>query len=221
MGEKVSDKILQTGTTVIGVATNDVVVIGADKRVTLGGTFIAHKKFDKVSLITDKIVVATAGNVSDVQLLLKITQAELKLKKLRAKAEPTVKSAANLFATLTYENIRKLSPIIAITAFLVGGNDIKGNWLYEIGVDGSITEHKDFVSVGSGSVIAYGVLESNYRKNMKRDEAIQLVIKALNAAMQRDTATGSGLDIVVIDEKGAEKVLEQEAEMIMKEVKKS
>ncbi len=214
------EKVLQTGTTVIGVATKDAVIIGADKRVTYGGMFIAHKRFDKIFFITDKIAVATAGNVSDVQLLLKIVQAELKLKTLRTRVEPTVKQAANLFATLTYENIRKLSPLIAITAFVIGGKDSKGYWLYEIGVDGSIAEHKDFVSVGSGSVLAYGVLESSYRADMARDEAIQLVIKALNAAMQRDTATGSGLDIVVIDAKGARRVVEEEAEMIMKEVKR-
>ena len=218
--DKIEEKVLQTGTTLVGVVTNDAVVIGADKRATLGGVFIAHKKFDKVFLITDKIAVATAGNISDVQLLLKITQAELKLKRLRTKTEPTVKEVANLFATLTYENIRKLSPLIAVTAFIIGGNDVKGNWLYEIGVDGSVAEYNDFVSVGSGSVLAYGVLESLYKKDLKREEAIQLVIKALNAAMQRDTGTGSGLDIVVIDEKGAKRVIEQEAEIIMKETKR-
>lgn len=218
--DSVNDKILQTGTTVIGVATKDGVVIGADKRVTAGGIWIAHKKFEKIAIITDKIAVATAGNVSDVQLLLKITKAELRLKQLRTKVEPSVREAANLFATLTYENIRKLSPLIAITAFVMGGRDVKGSWLYDIGIDGSIMEHKDFVSVGSGSVVAYGVLEAGYRPELSRDEAIQLVVKALNAAMQRDTATGSGLDIVVIDERGARKVMEGEITMIMKEVKK-
>ncbi len=217
---ELNDKILQTGTTVIGVIANNAVVIGADKRATAGGIFIAHKRFDKVFNITDKIAVATAGNVSDIQLLLKITQAELRLKSLRTRSEPTVKEAANLFATLTYENIRKFSPLIAITAFVVGGKDNRGYWLYEIDPDGSVAEHKDFVAVGSGSILAYGVLESQYKEGLSKEEAIQLVIKALNAAMQRDTATGSGLDIVVIDEKGARKVIEEEAEIIFKEVKK-
>ncbi len=217
---ELKDRILETGTTVVGVVLKNALIIGADKRATAGGMFIAHKKFDKIFFITDKIVVATAGNVSDVQLLLKIVQAELKLKSIRSKAEINVKQAANLLATLTYENIRKFSPLIAITAFIVGGKDEKGYWLYEIGPDGSIAEHKDFVSIGSGSVLAYGVLESQYNKNLSKDEGIQLVIKALNAAMQRDTATGSGLDIVVIDEKGARKVLEEEAEIILKEVRK-
>jgi len=217
---ELKDKILQTGTTVVGVIAKDAIVIGADKRATAGGLFIAHKRFDKVFLLTDKISVATAGNVSDIQLLLKVTQAELKLKKLRTRTEPTVKQAANLFATLTYENIRKFSPLIAITAFIIGGKDNRGYWLYEISPDGSVAEHKDFVAVGSGSILAYGVLESQYKKGLSKDEAVQLVIKALNAAMQRDTATGSGLDIVVIDAKGARKVLEEEAEMVLKEVKK-
>jgi len=217
---ELKDKILETGTTVVGIVLKNCLVIGADKRATAGGMFIAHKKFDKIFFITDKIAVATAGNVSDIQLLLKIVQAELKLKAIRSKTEINVKQAANLFATLSYENIRKFSPIIAITSFLVCGKDEKGYWLYEIGPDGSIAEHKDFVSIGSGSVLAYGVLESQYNKNLNKDEGIELVIKALNAAMQRDTATGSGLDIVVVDEKGARKVLEEEVEMVLKEIKK-
>jgi len=171
-------------------------------------------------LITDNITVATAGNVSDIQLILKITQAELKLKKLRSKIEPTVKEAANLFATLTYENIRKFSPLLSITAFVIGGKDNTGYKLYEISPDGSIAEHKDFVAVGSGSVIALGVLESQYKKDISKEEAIQLVIKAINAAMERDTATGSGIDIAVIDEKGAKKIIEEEVEMVLREVKK-
>lgn len=217
---EIKDGFLHTGTTVVGVVAKNAVIIGADKRATAGGLFIAHKKFDKIFLITDNIAVATAGNVSDIQLILKITQAELKLKKLRSRIEPTVKQAANLFATLTYENIRKFSPLIAITAFVIGGKDHEGYWLYEISPDGSIAEHKDFIAVGSGSVLALGVLESQYKKDLSKEEAIQLVIKAINAAMERDTGTGSGIDIVVIDEKGARKVIEEEVEMVLKEVKK-
>lgn len=217
---ELKDKILQTGTTVVGVIAKDAVVIGADKRATAGGIFIAHKRFDKVFLITDKLAVATAGNVSDIQLLLKIIKAELKIRRIRTRAEPTVKQAANLFATLTYENIRKFSPLIAITAFIIGGRDSRGYWLYDISPDGSVAEHKDFVAVGSGSILAYGVLESQYKPNLSKEEAVQLVVTSLNAAMQRDTATGSGLDIVVIDSKGAKKVLEEEAELVLKEIKK-
>lgn len=218
MDKELKKNIAKTGTTTIGLVCKDGVVLAADKRVTMGGEgalFIGHKKFDKILFITDNIAVTTAGNVSDVQFIVKITKAELRLKQLRTKIEPGVKETANLFGMLTYENIRKFSPIIGISAFLVGGVDKTGFGLYEVVPDGSVVEHKDYVADGSGSVVAYGVLEDAYKDSLSLEEGIKLAVRAVNAAMQRDTASGSGIDVVVIDKKGARKVLEEEVKQVL------
>lgn len=218
MEEEIKKHIARTGTTTIGIICKDGVVLAADKRVTMGGEgalFIGHKKFDKIIPITDKMWVTTAGNVSDCQLIVKLTKAELRIKQLRTKMEPGVKEAANLFGMLTYENIRKFSTIIGISAFLLGGTDDKGNWLFEIVPDGSVVEHKDYVSDGSGSVVAYGVLEDNYKEGMTVEEGVKLGARAVSAAMQRDTASGSGIDVVLIDKNGARKVVEEEVKNIL------
>lgn len=216
MEEELKKSIARTGTTTMGIVCKEGIVLAADKRVTMGeGLFIAHKAFDKILPVTDKIMVTTAGMVSDIQLLVKLTKAELEIKYLRTKLEPTVKEAANLFAMLTYENVRKFSPIIGIAAFVIGGVDSKGFWLFDVFPDGGISEHKDFVSTGSGMVVAYGVLEDSYRKDMTIDEAVKLAIKALSAAMQRDTPTGSGIDVIVIDKNGARKVVEEEMKQVL------
>lgn len=218
MEEEIKKNVVKSGTTTVGIVCKDGVILAADKRATMGGNgalFIGHKKFDKVLPITDKIWVTTAGNVSDIQLIVKLTKAELKIKQLRTKTEPGVKETANLFGMLTYENIRKFSPIIGISAFLVGGVDDKGFWLFEVVPDGSVIEHKDYVSDGSGSVVAYGVLEDSYKEGMTVEEGIKLALRAVNAAMQRDTASGSGIDVVVIDKKGARKVLEEEVKNVL------
>ncbi|MEM2933137.1 MAG: proteasome subunit beta [Candidatus Pacearchaeota archaeon] len=218
MEEELKKNVVRTGTTTVGIVCKDGVVLAADKRATMGGDgalLIGHKKFDKILFITDKIAATTAGNVSDIQLIVKLIKAELRLKQIRTKIEPGVKETANLFGTLTYENIRKFSPIIGISAFLVGGVDNKGFWLFEIVPDGSVMEHKDYVADGSGSVIAYGVLEDAYKENMSIEEGIKLAIRAISAAMQRDTASGSGIDVVVIDKKGARKVLEEEVKSVL------
>lgn len=218
MEEELKKNIARTGTTTVGIVCKDGVVLAADKRATMGGDgalLIGHKKFDKVLFITDKIAATTAGNVSDIQLIIKLTKAELRLKYIRTKIEPGVKETANLFGTLTYENIRKFSPIIGISAFLVGGVDSKGFWLFEIVPDGSVMEHKDYVTDGSGSVIAYGVLEDAYKEGLSVEEGIKLAVRAISAAMQRDTASGSGIDVVVIDKKGARKVVEEEVKNVL------
>lgn len=216
MEDELKKSIVKTGTTTIGLVCTDGIVLAADKRATLGeGIFIGHKRVDKILPITDKINVTTAGSVSDIQLVVKLTKAELTLKKLRTKIEPSVKETANLFGMLVYENIRKFSPILGITAFLVGGVDDKGFWLFEVSPDGSNLEHKDFVSTGSGMVVAYGVLEDSYKKDINLDEGVILAVKALNAAMQRDTPTGSGIDVFVIDKDGARKVIEEEVKQVL------
>jgi proteasome beta subunit len=42
------------------------------------------------------------------------------------------------------------------------------------------------------------VLEDRFHKDMTRDEAIELAIRALKAAMKRDAGSGEGIHVVVI-----------------------
>ncbi|HLG31076.1 MAG TPA: proteasome subunit beta [Candidatus Brocadiales bacterium] len=205
------DKELKTGTTTIGIVCKDGIVLAADKRAT-SGYLITYKKFDKIITITDNIAVTVAGTVSDVQLLTKYLKAELRLKDIRTGRETTVKEAASLLANFVYNNIRKLSLIPGISHFIVGGKDSKGVHLYDLSPDGSIVEVDDYISSGSGSVMAFGVLETLYRKGLSIDEGVKLAAKGVNAAVQRDIASGNGIDIVTITKDGIKKVLSKEIE---------
>tara|TARA_Y100000310_G_scaffold345406_1_gene464613 strand:- start:9127 stop:9759 length:633 start_codon:yes stop_codon:yes gene_type:complete len=194
------------GTTTIGILCKDGVVLAADKRASMG-LMIGNRNVDKVHKVTDNIVITIAGLVSDAQLITKLLRAELKLKKLRTHKDASVKEAANLLANIQYGNIRKFSAVPAIVGFLLGGKDSQGYNLYDVGVDGSVLEAEGFVSTGSGSTLAIGVLETLYEKDMAIQDGIKLAMKALNAAIQRDMPTGDGMDIYTITEKGAEKVM--------------
>ncbi len=208
--KELEEKIIKSGTTTIGIVCKDGVILAADKRATAGDFLIAHKHVDKVLIITDNIAVTTAGVVSDIQLIAKLTKAELKLKSIRTKKRTTVKEAANLFATILYHNIRRFSPIIGIAAFIIAGVDDKGFWLYDASPDGAVLEYKDYTATGSGSIVSYGVLESQYRADMTIKEGTKLAMQAINASMQRDTASGSGIDIITITKEGIKKVYEEE-----------
>ena len=207
----VEEKQLKTGTTTIGFVCKDGIILAADMRAT-SGNLISYKKFDKIISITDKIAVTVAGTVSDVQLLTKLIRAELKLKDIRTGRESNVREAANLLANMVYNNIRKLSLIPGVSHFLVGGVDHEGFKLYDLAPDGSIVEIEDFVSFGSGSVMAYGVLETLYKKDISLDEGIKLAIKCVNAALQRDSASGDGITIITITEEGVKKALTKEVD---------
>src|SRR3990167_4974469 len=167
------DKELKTGTTTVGLVCKDGIVLAADKRAT-SGYLISWKKFDKIMPITSNIAVTVAGTVSDVQLLVKYLKAELKLKDLRTGRETTVKEGASLLANFVYNNIRKFSIIPGISHFIIGGKDSSGFHLYDLSPDGSIVEVDDYISSGSGSVMAFGVLETLYKKGLSVEEGVKL-----------------------------------------------
>ncbi|MBI2575544.1 proteasome subunit beta [Candidatus Woesearchaeota archaeon] len=206
---------VKKGTTTVGIVCKDGVILGADKRAT-AGSLIVDKKSQKIFKITDKMAITMAGTVSDAQLLYKLIKAELKLKQFRTEREPSVKESANLLAGMIYSNIRKFSIIPGISHFLLAGADSEGIHLYDLFADGSITEIDDYVSTGSGSVMAYGVLEVMYRKELTLKEALPIAIKAINSAMSRDTYTGEGIDVVSVTGEGIKTLFEKMLETTIK-----
>ena len=202
-------ELMKTGTTTLALNCKDGIVLAADKRAT-SGYLVSYKKFDKIIFIDDNLAVTVAGTASDVQLLAKYIRAELKLKSMRTSRENTVKEAANLLSTLVYNNIRKMSMIPGISHFIIGGKDSTGFHVYDLSPDGSIVEVEDYISSGSGSVMVFGVLETLYKKDLSISEGIKLAGKSINAAVQRDIASGNGIDIVTITKDGIKKVFTQE-----------
>jgi proteasome beta subunit len=200
---------LKTGTTTIGILCKDGVVLAADKRAT-AGTMIVDKKADKVHILNDNFAVTWAGTVSDAQLVTKLFKAELKLKDIRTNIRPSTKEAANLLGGLLYSSIRRPSMIPGIAHFLLGGKDNTGIHLYDLYPDGSVTKISDFVSSGSGSVFALGVLETQYKQDMTTAEGVKLAITAVNTALKRDSCSGNGIDVVVINDKEIKKVFQKE-----------
>lgn len=202
------EKQLKTGTTTVAIVCKDGIVLAADKRVTAG--YVANKRFRKILKISDNIAVTVAGSVSEVQLISRLISAELRLKDLQTKRVSGVKEAANLLAGMVFNNFRRMAMMPAITGFLLAGRDTTGVYAYEIGIDGSIMKIDEYSSDGSGCVFALGVLESQYEKGLSVDAGVKLATHAVNAAIQRDTASGNGIDVVTITEAGVKTVLEKE-----------
>ena len=201
--------ILKTGTTTVAILCKDGIVMAADKRATIGN-FIADGKAKKVHKITDKIAVTIAGGVSDAQLIIKVLKANVNLKALNANKAPSVKEVANFLSGVIYASIRQMSPVPSITHFLLGGMDRVGFTLYDVFADGSLTDIDTFVSSGSGSVTAYGVLEADYTEGISTTEGVKLAIKAINSALRRDSASGSGFEVITITKDGIKKVVDKD-----------
>ena len=210
-----SEVNVKKGTTTLGLICKDGLVLAAEKRATIGN-FIADKRADKIVLLTDNMALTTAGTVSDAQLLVKLIKAELRLKEVRTGRGSTVKEAANLLGGMVYGNIRKMSLIPGITQFLLAGTDNNGLHLYDLFVDGSVIEISDYVSSGSGSIVVYGILEAMYTKEITLKEGTELALKAINAAIQRDSGSGNGIVIYTITKAGAQKILDRDLEASLK-----
>lgn len=201
---------LKTGTTTVGIVCKDGIVLAADMRAT-AGNMIVDKRAEKVHILSDDFACTIAGSVSDAQLLIKLIKAELKLKEVRTDKKPTTKEAANLLGGLLYSNLRRYIPGIA--HFLLGGKDTSGLHLYDLFPDGSVTLVRDFISSGSGSVFAYGVLETQYREDITTADGIRLAVKAVNTALQRDSASGNGVDVIIVTEKEIKRAWRKELEI--------
>lgn len=194
---------MKTGTTTVGIVCKDGVVLAADKKMTFGGMIVATTKTDKVLVINEDFAITTAGNVSDIQLFIKLLKAQVKLDELRKNKKLKTKEVANFLASVIYSSARQYIP--SLTGFLIGGKDSEGFHLYELGADGTVMPYEDFVADGSGMMFAIGVLESVWKKDMSVEETVKLAVKAVSSAMQRDTASGGGIDIVTITKDGVKK----------------
>ncbi len=203
---------LKTGTTTVGIVCKDSIVLAADMRAT-AGTMIVDKRAEKVHVLSDDFAATIAGSVSEAQLLIKLIRAELKLKEVRTNKKPTAKEAANLLGGLLYSSLRRMSMFPSVAHFLLGGKDKEGVHLYDLFPDGSVTKVRDFISSGSGSVFAYGVLETHFKQDMSTADGIKVAVKAVNTALQRDSASGNGINIIVVTAKDIKRVMHKELEI--------
>jgi proteasome beta subunit len=204
------------GTTTIGILCKDGVILAADKRAT-AGNLIADKNAQKIYEIAEDMAVTTAGGVSDNQLLVKLIKAEIKLKNVRTGRKTNVKEAANLLSSFVYGNIRKPSMIPGITHLVMAGKDEEGYHLYDIYPDGSLNKCTNYVASGSGSTMAYGVLETLYEDNITVAEGVKLAIKSLNASLRRDSASGNGFVVLVINKNETKRIIDKNIDVFLEE----
>jgi proteasome beta subunit len=181
------------GTTTIGINFASGVVLATEKRATMG-YMIASKKAKKVYQVAERIGMTTAGGVGDAQQLARILTVECNLYQIRRSRAITVGATATLLSN--YLNQNRYFPYYV--QLLVGGIDETGPSVYSVDAMGGATREEEIVATGSGSPMAYGVLEDRFKPGMTEDEAIELAVRGLKSAMKRDAGSGEGIHVVVI-----------------------
>ena len=196
-GNRDEEAVNKTGTTTIGIATEDGVIVATDKRASLGGWFVSNKNVQKVEQIHPTAVLTLVGSVGGAQSFIRTLRAEVNLYEARRGKEMSMQALATLAG-----NFARGGPFIAINPVL-GGVDDEGTHVYNIDPAGGVMKD-DYTVTGSGLTVAYGTLEDRYEEDMSLEEAQQVAGAGIKAAAERDTGSGNGIFVAEVTEEGVE-----------------
>ncbi|MEM1675272.1 MAG: proteasome subunit beta [Desulfurococcaceae archaeon] len=180
-------------TTTVGLIAGDYVILAADKRAT-GGFEIYHKSVRKILRVDDYIAMTISGLVADAQIIYENAKYIAKRYELNTGRKITIHSLSSYLGLILNVYLRFIPYIVQL---LIGGYDSNGPQIYYLDLFGTVSREK-YMATGSGSPIALGVLEENYRSNMDLEEAVELAYNSVYSAITRDGYSGEGIDIVII-----------------------
>ncbi len=208
-GGKTLGSAVYHGTTTVGLVCSDGVVLATDTRVTAGG-FIAHKRGKKLLRIDDNIAMTISGGVADAQNVVDTLKYYTNLYRIEKGRPMPVRAATQVVSNVLFSS--RYYPLIADV--LVGGVDTKGGSLYNVDIFGSINGEK-MIATGSGSPVAYGVLEAEFKEGLAAAKAYPLAAKAIIAATRRNVATGDHFDVAILDKNGFREIPEAEKDKLL------
>ncbi|CQR49933.1 MULTISPECIES: proteasome endopeptidase complex subunit beta [Haloferax] len=194
--DSLGDKETKTGTTTVGIKTEEGVVLATDMRASMG-YMVSSKDVQKVEEIHPTGALTIAGSVSAAQSLISSLRAEVRLYEARRGEDMSMQALSTLVGNfLRSGGFYVVQPIL-------GGVDETGPHIYSIDPAGSILE-EEYTVTGSGSQYALGVLEQEFEDGLSIDEAKQVATKAIRSAVERDLASGNGINIAVVTEDGVD-----------------
>ncbi|TLX68263.1 MAG: proteasome subunit beta [Thaumarchaeota archaeon] len=185
------------GATTVGLTYESGITLAAEKRISYGN-FVVNKNTKKIFQITDQVAAGCAGMVADMQVLTRQVSALAKIRKLETRREMATNSIAKLMSVIMFE--RRFFPLL--TQVIVGGVQNEPQ-IYTLDPLGSLLPD-NYAVVGTGAELALGLIDAEYNKNMSQDVSKKLALKAIKSSIQRDSASGDGIDILTISKKGIE-----------------
>ena len=197
VSEKDAEKVNTTGTTTIGISTEDGVVIATDMRASLGGRFVSNKNVQKVEQIHPNAALTLVGSVGGAQSFIRSLRAEVNLYEARRDEDMSMQALSTLAG-----NFARGGPFFAINPIL-GGVDEEGHHVYSIDPAGGVMQD-DYTVTGSGLTVAYGTLEDRYEDGMSNEQAKQVAAASIKAAVERDTGSGNGIYLADVTSEGVD-----------------
>ncbi|MFB6107378.1 MAG: archaeal proteasome endopeptidase complex subunit beta [Haloplanus sp.] len=187
---------MKTGTTTVGLSTASGAVMATDMRAS-AGNMVSSKDVQKVEQIHPTAALTIAGSVSAAQSLIRSLRAETSLYETRRSKDMSMEALSTLTANLLR------SGAFFIVSPLLGGVDEDGSHIYSLDPLGGMTE-EDYAVSGSGSQYALGVLEQEYDEGLSTEDATSVAAHAIQSAVERDLASGNGMNVAVVTDEGVD-----------------
>ncbi len=190
------------GATAVGITYDGGVVFASEKRIAYGN-FLVSKSTKKTFKLTPNVGATCAGLVADMQILSLQIAALAKIRKMELKREVPPNTIAKMMSNMMYE--RRYFPLL--TQVIVGGI-LDKPVIYTLDPLGSVLPD-EYAAVGTGAEMALGVLDPQFKENMTEKDAIELAKKAVKSATLRDSFSGDGIDVLVINGEGSKEFTEK------------
>lgn len=178
------------GTTIVTVEFEGGVVMGGDRRATMG-SMIANREIEKVFPADEYSCVGIAGSAGLAIELVKLFQVELEHFEKLEGAVLSLEGKANRLATMIRGNLALAMQGLSVVPVFAGYDvDCGCGRMFSYDVTGGCYEESNHHSVGSGSLFARGSLKKLWRPDMALSQAVRVAVEALYDAADDDTATG-------------------------------
>lgn len=195
-------KMINRGTTTLGFIYQGGVILAVDSRASQG-SYIASQEVKKIIKINDYLLGTMAGGAADCSYWERFLSKLCRLYELRNNRRISVAGASKMLANIFF-HYRAYGLSAGV---MIAGYDSDGPHLYYVDDDGSRVKDCKF-SVGSGSLYAYGILDTSYRYDLSDEEAIELGKRAIVAATNRDGGSGGLVRVYQISSSGIKKHIE-------------
>ncbi|WP_435194337.1 archaeal proteasome endopeptidase complex subunit beta [Natronomonas sp. EA1] len=191
------DNVNKTGTTTIGITTNEGVVMATDMRASLGGRFVSNKDVQKVEQVHPTAALTMAGSVGGAQSFMRNVRVEANLYEARRGEQMSMEALSTLCG-----NFLRGGPFFYVSPIL-GGVDEEGSHVFSLDPAGGVMRD-DYTVTGSGMQLAYGVLEQEFTDDLSNEEAKTVAARGIKSAVERDTGSGNGVFLCEITTDGVD-----------------
>lgn len=181
---------LPHATTCVAVRYEAGVVMAGDRRAT-AGNLISHRTMEKVAQADSHSGVAIAGAAGPAMEMVRLFQLQLEHYEKVEGQLLSLDGKANQLSMFLRGNLpAAMQGLVVVPIF--AGYDLRRRLgrLFAYDVTGGRYEELEYVATGSGSLHAGTVVKVGYRRDMTREAALDLVLRALWEAADADSATG-------------------------------